>query len=174
MKQEDLNSICKESLFQKVYEQYGPSIIDFLTYKYGTQFNPQDTVQDIFIKLWQNCHKVTLKKVKSYLFTLANNHTLNKIKHNKVVLNYKKTKPATISNESPEFLLEEEQFLEKYKKALENLPEEQRIAFLLNKAEGKKHQEIADLLGVTRKVVEHRIYNAFKQLKTELENFNLK
>jgi RNA polymerase sigma-70 factor (ECF subfamily) len=174
MKEQELNSLCKESLFKKVYETYATSIQDFLTYKYGSQFNPQDTVQEIFIKLWNNCQKVSLEKVKSYLFTLANNHTLNEIKHQKVVLKYQKISPASVTNESPEFIMEEEQFLENYKKARENLSEDHRVAFLLNKAEGKKHQEIADMLGVTRKVVEHRIYGAFKQLKTELENFNLK
>ena len=61
-----------------------------------------------------------------------------------------------------------------YQKVLGKLSEEQRVAFLLNKAEGKKHQEIADELGVTKKVVEYRIYSAFKQIKEELEGFHLK
>jgi RNA polymerase sigma-70 factor (ECF subfamily) len=44
----------------------------------------------------------------------------------------------------------------------------------MSKAEGKKHAEISELLGVTQKVVEYRIYSAFKILKTELEGFKLK
>ena len=58
--------------------------------------------------------------------------------------------------------------------SLSKLSEDQRVSFLLNKAEGKKHSEIAELLGVTKKVVEYRIYTAFKILKDELEGFNLK
>jgi RNA polymerase sigma-70 factor (ECF subfamily) len=62
----------------------------------------------------------------------------------------------------------------KYQKVLTKLSEEQRVAFLLNKVEGKKHEEIAQQLGVTRKVVEYRIYSAFNILKNELENFYIK
>ena len=99
---------------------------------------------------------------------------LNEIKHQKVVLRHQQSKSNESSHETPEFLMEQEQFYENYKKALSNLSEDQRVAFLLNKAEGKKHSEIAELLGVTKKVVEYRIYTAFKILKEELEGFNLK
>jgi len=44
----------------------------------------------------------------------------------------------------------------------------------LSKIEGKKHREIAELLGVTQKVVEYRIYSAFDALKSQLKNFNIK
>jgi RNA polymerase sigma-70 factor (ECF subfamily) len=99
---------------------------------------------------------------------------LNDIKHQKVVLKHQQVKPKHYTNETPEFILEEEQFSERYKKVLANLTEDQRVAFLLNKAEGKKHSEIADMLGVTRKVVEYRIYTAFNILKSELEGFKIK
>jgi len=36
------------------------------------------------------------------------------------------------------------------------------------------HQEIADMLGVTKKVVEYRIYSAFDRLRSELEEFKIK
>jgi RNA polymerase sigma-70 factor (ECF subfamily) len=45
---------------------------------------------------------------------------------------------------------------------------------LLSKVEGKTHKEIAEMLGVTKKVVEHRIYAAFNILKDKLEEFRLK
>ena len=99
---------------------------------------------------------------------------LNEIKHQKVVLKYQQVNPKHYTNETPEFILEKEQFLERYKKVLTSLSEEQRVAFLLNKVEGKKHNEIAEMLGITKKVVEYRIYGAFKILKTELEGFKIK
>lgn len=99
---------------------------------------------------------------------------LNEIKHQKVVLKYQKNKPTHYTNETPEFIMEQEQYLEKYKSVLASLKEEQRVAFLLSKVEGKKHSEIADMLGVTQKVVEYRIYAAFNILKKELENFKIK
>lgn len=163
--------ICADSIFSKIYEKYAQSLTDFLFYKYGEQYNPGDKAQDAFIKLWENCHKVSSDKAKSFLFTTANNMLLNEIKHQKVVLNYKKQVIDASENENPEFLMRQQQYYEQYKKALESLSEEQRTAFLLNKTEGNTHQQIADKLGVTKKVVEYRIYSAFKILKEKLEGF---
>ncbi|MCH7524724.1 MAG: sigma-70 family RNA polymerase sigma factor [Bacteroidetes bacterium] len=173
--QKDINdNICDETIFSSVFNKYSKDLHDFLYYKFGEAFNPKDKVQDAFIKLWQNCSKVSPNKAKSFLFTVANNLMLNEIKHQKVVLKYQQVNPKHYTNETPEFILEKEQFLERYKKVLTSLSEEQRVAFLLNKVEGKKHNEIAEMLGITKKVVEYRIYGAFKILKTELEGFKIK
>ena len=91
-----------------------------------------------------------------------------------MVLKYQKIAPKHYTNETPEFLMRQEEFLQQYQTALNNLSEDQRIAFTLSKIEGKKHKEIAALLGVTQKVVEYRIYSAFDSLKSELKNFKLK
>ena len=174
MKKELDSNICEELVFNRIYNKYSKDLNDFLYYKYGEALNPKDKAQDAFIKLWDNCKKVTLSKAKSFLFTIANNMMLNEIKHQKVVLKHQQLNHKSYTNESPEFILEKEQFLERYNQVLASLKEEQRVAFLLNKVEGKKHSEIAELLGVTIKVVEYRIYTAFNKLKTELEGFKLK
>lgn len=167
-------NICEEAAFERVYNKYSEDVHNFLYYKYGSKYNPRDKVQEAFIKLWDNCKQVTFTKAKSYLFTVANNMMLNEIKHQKVVLKHQKTKPKHYTNETPEFVLEQEEYLEKYNKVLSSLKEEQRVAFLLSKVEGKKHSEIAELLGVTQKTVEYRIYTAFTILKNELEGFKIK
>jgi len=166
--------ICKEAVFERIYNAYSKDLHDYLYYKYGEQFSPNDKAQEAFIKLWDNCKKVTFSKAKSFLFTVANNMMLNEIKHQKVILKYQQDIPKEHTIESPEFILEKKQFLERYKNVLASLTEEQRVAFLLNKVEGKKHSEIAEMLGITQKVVEYRIYSAFSILKKELEGFKLK
>ncbi|MCJ7468013.1 MAG: sigma-70 family RNA polymerase sigma factor [Maribacter sp.] len=166
--------ICQRHVFSGIYNKYAKSLHDYLYYRYGERLNPNDKAQEAFIKLWEHCKEVTLGRAKSFLYTVANNMMLNEVKHQKVVLRYQKLKPSEHSNETPEFLMEKEEYFQKYQKALEKLSKEQRVAFMLNKAEGKKHEEIAEMLGITRKVVEYRIYTAFGILKKELENFKLK
>ncbi len=167
-------NVCEQSLFSKLYEKYAQGLCDIMYYKYGALLNPSDKVQDAFIKMWENCEKVTPETAKSYLYTVSNNMMLNEVKHQKVILNYNQVKPKDYTNEDPEFLLRKEQFLERYEKALSSLKPEQREAFILCKIEGKTHQEIADIIGVTRKVVGHRVYAAFEVLSNQLEDFKLK
>ncbi len=166
----NINSdICEDRVFERIYNKYAQDLTNFLYYKFGAQLNPNDVTQESFIKLWNNCKTVSLNKAKSFLFTVANNIMLNEVKHAKVVLKYSKEKQKDYTNESPEFILEKDEFFQRYQNVLENtLTEEQRVAFLLNKVDGKRHSEIAELLGVTQKVVEYRIYSAFKVLKKRI------
>ncbi len=164
-------NVCKEQMFSKIYNKYSKDLYNFLYYKYGESLGPNDKMQDAFIKLLDNCKNVTPSKAKGFLFSVAKNMMLNEIKHQKVVLRHREVKPKDYTNETPEFIIEQKQFLKKYEMALSKLTEDQRVAFLLNKVEGKKHAEIAEMLGVTRKAVENRIYTAYNKLKNEIEGF---
>jgi RNA polymerase sigma-70 factor (ECF subfamily) len=112
---------------------------------------------------------VPIDKAKSFLFTVATNSMLNAIKHEKVVLNFKNKRPKDYTDENPEFLMEESEYMHKYQTALGNLTNGQREAFLLNRIEGKKHKEIAALLGISSKAVEKRIYSALLKLRKEID-----
>ncbi|RZT00299.1 RNA polymerase sigma factor [Aquimarina brevivitae] len=164
-------NVCDEAIFSSIYKEYSKDLHNYLYYKYGESLGPNDKMQDAFIKLLDKCKEVTVAKAKGFLFTVANNMMLNEIKHQKVVLKYTENKPKEYTYESPEFLLEQKQFLKKYQKALSKLTEDQRTAFLMNKVEGKKHAEIAEMLGTTRKAIENRIYTAYNKLKEEIEGF---
>ncbi len=161
--------ICEEHVFSKIFNSLSNDVYNFLRYKYGDGLNPRDKVQEAFIKLWDNCKSISPEKAKSFLFTTANNMMLNEYKHQKVVLKHQQSKPKDYTNESPEFLLEESEYMQKYENALAKLTEAQRVAFLLNRIEGKKHKEIAEMLGISRKGVEKRIYGALEKLRKEID-----
>ncbi len=163
------DNICNEALFSKVFTKYAEDLHNFLYYKFGDHFNPKDKVQEAFIKLWQNCKKVSPDKAKSYLYTVANNLMLNEAAHQKVVLKFQQHKPKEHTNEDPEFLMEENEYMQKLQLAIANLTEAERVAFLLNRVEGKRHKEIAELLGIGTKAVEKRIYGALKKLRKEID-----
>ena len=166
--------ICEQKVFSVLYNKYSKELHDYLYYKYGERLDPNDKAQEAFVKLWENCKKVKPGSARAFLYKVANNMMLNELKHQKVVLKYQKEKPKSHTNENPEFLFEKEEYLKRYQAALARLTEEQRVAFLMNKVEGKKHEEIAKMLGVTRKVVEYRIYSAFDALKKALDGFKIK
>ena len=168
MREQSANTICQEKLFNELFKRHSKDLHDFLYYKYGKENNPKDLVQEAFIKLWNNCHKIVPEKARSFLFTVANNQMLNELSRKKTVLTYQKQKPKDHTIESPQYLLEENEYLKKLQQAIENLSEAQRVAFLLNRIEGKKHKEIAEMLGISRKAVEKRIYTALDQIEKQI------
>ncbi|MDB9755631.1 sigma-70 family RNA polymerase sigma factor [Winogradskyella sp.] len=163
------DNICENQLFERFYKKHAKNLHDFLYYKFGEHLNPEDKTQEAFIKLWQNCAKVAPNKAKSFLFTTANNLMLNAVAHQKVVLKHKRIPIKHSTNETPEFLMQEKEYNQKLQKAISNLTEAQRTAFLLNRIEGKRFKEIAELLDISTKAVEKRIYGALKKLRQDIE-----
>lgn len=172
MSEQIKSDTCKENNFSLFFRNHIKSLRNFLTYKFGNEEQAEDIAQEAFIKLWQNCADVPLEKAKSYIYTIANNSSLNIIAHQKVKLNYQKNNTLNDrSNENPEFLLEEKQFKDKLLTAIENLNETQRVAFLMHRIDGKKYAEIAEELNISVKAVEKRIHLALVELRKEFENF---
>ena len=159
------DTVCEERLFSSIFNKHAKDLHNFLYYRYGDLLNPKDKVQEAFVKLWENCSKVSPDKAKSFVFTTANNLMLNDVAHQKVVLKHHQTKPKTYTNENPEFLMLESEYMDKLQKALSNLTEAQREAFMMNRIEGKRFKEIAEILGISTKAVEKRIYGALEKLR---------
>jgi RNA polymerase sigma factor (sigma-70 family) len=162
-------NICEEHMFSSIFNKYSKDLHNFLYYKFGDLLNPKDKVQEAFVKLWENCSKITPDKAKSFVFTTANNLMLNEAAHQKVVLKYQQIKPKMYTNESPEFLMQETEYMEKLQKALANLTDAQREAFMMNRVEGKRYKEIADILEISTKAVEKRIYGALEKLRKDIK-----
>jgi RNA polymerase sigma-70 factor (ECF subfamily) len=170
MSTNSLTETCNEIVFSKFFKDHVKSLRNFLFYKYGNRDQAEDLTQEAFIKLWQNCGSVPLEKAKSYIYTIANNSSLNEIKHQKVVLEYENNfSGADKTNENPEFILEEKQFKIKLLNAIENLNETQRVAFLMHRIDGKKYSEIAVELDISVKAVEKRIHLALVELRKKID-----
>nr|WP_299174742.1 sigma-70 family RNA polymerase sigma factor [uncultured Allomuricauda sp.] len=163
-----MNNVCEEQVFSSIFKSNSKTVFNYIYYKFGNEEKAHDAVQEAFVKLWENCAKVMPEKAKSYLYTVANNLYLNVIKAEKVRLKYAKP-TLEISNESPEFLLEEKEYQQKLDNALNDLPENQRTTFLLNRIDGKKYAEIAEMEGVSVKAIEKRMHLALKTLREKID-----
>ncbi|MEL1241299.1 RNA polymerase sigma factor [Flavobacterium flavipallidum] len=164
------SNTCDEIIFSSFFKKNIKALRNFLFYKYGNEEMAQDIAQDAFIKLWQNCASVPIDKAKSFVYTIANNSSINELAHQKVVLKYEKNfNGIDKTNESPEYLLEEQEFQAKLIKAIENLNPKQRQAFLMHRIDGKKYSEIAQELEITVKAVEKRIHLALLSLRENID-----
>lgn len=161
--------MCEEKVYEGLFRTLSKSIFHYIFYKYGNEEKAHDAVQEAFIKLWENCAKVPPEKARSYVYTVANNLYLNVIKAEKVRMRYAAGTHPTKDAQTPEYLMVEAQFRQKLEDALNRLPENQRTTFLLNRIDGMKYQEIADMEGVSVKAIEKRMTLALKSLRAEVE-----
>ncbi len=163
-------SICEESVFNRCFSLNAEGLRNYLYYQCGDMQQAEDLMQDAFIKLWNNCKKVLVEKAKSFLFTVAKNAFYNQVAHKKVVLAYEKAPHRTADHETPEYKIEEEEFMEKLQTAIDALPEGQREVFLLNRIDKKTYKEIAEMLGVSQKAVEKRMHKALVKMRKTIKN----
>ncbi len=164
----DLNSICNQKVFENIFNTYAKDLKRFLYFKTQDIDLAEDIMQDAFVKLWDNCGKVSYDKAKNFLFTVAKNLFLNIKKHEKIVLKHQKFNLRKSDCESPEYLMIEKEFLIKIEEAISSLPEKQKEVFLLNRMEKKKYKEIAEMLGISVKAVEKRMHFALIIMKEKI------
>ena len=160
--------VCEEEVYASIFSTHSKTVFNYIYYKFGNEEKAYDVVQEAFIKLWENCSKVAPDKAKAYVYTIANNLYLNVIKAEKVRIKYAPDNNAVV-HESPDFLMEEQEYKEKLERVLQALPENQRTTFLLNRIDGKKYSEIAEMEGVSVKAIEKRMHLALKTLRDQIE-----
>ncbi|WP_242203314.1 RNA polymerase sigma factor [Aestuariivivens insulae] len=166
----DTKSVCEQKNYEQLFNAHSKTLFNFIYYKCGDTQQAEDIVQDAFVKLWRNCAKVHFQKAKSFLFTVARNLFLNEVAHKKIVLQHEAAPTKSSTNETPEFLLEEQEFMLKLKNAIANLPEKQREVFLLSRIDKKTYAEISELVGISVKAVEKRMSLALMALRDKLGN----
>lgn len=164
----ETKSICEDQTYKLLFSTHSQSLLNFIYYKCGDLEQAEDIVQEAFIKLWDNCDNVIFSKAKSFLFTVARNLFLNVVAHKKIVLQHRSTLATDRTDITPEFLMEEQEFMSRLKKVIANLPEKQREVFLLSRIDKKKYSEISEMLGISVKAVEKRMSQALSILREQL------
>ena len=170
----DINNtlnVCEERVFQMIFKENFDSLRNYFYYKFGDYEKAKDLMQDSFVKLWNNCKDVPYDKAKGYVFTLARNSFLNDYKREKMIRNHKNNASKKLLNvESPDFVLEEKEFLDKINRVISSLPDKNREVFLLNRIDGKTYKEIAAMFNISVKTVEKWMHDSLKILRSEIGN----
>ena len=157
------------SRFKELFDQYYTPIKNFLYYKCGDIDLSEDLTQDVFMKVWDKREEIQLDTIKSYLYTIANNMLLNKIRHGKVVMNFVEKHKTQQEEHSPHFNLEEKEFKQELERVIAGMPEKQREVFLMNRIEEITYKEIAERLELSVKAVEKRMHGALGYLREHIK-----
>ncbi len=158
-----------KAAFESLFHEHYDSIRNFIYYKVGDTQLAEDICQDVFIKVWERRVEIIPEKVKYLCYTIANNLSLNYIKHLKIVYNFRNAFIEKHEFESPEHLLIQKEFDLKLQDAIGDLPEKQRVVFLMNRIDKLTYNEIAERLGLSVKAIEKRMSQALKELNLKLQ-----
>jgi RNA polymerase sigma-70 factor, ECF subfamily len=164
-----------EQAFELLFRMYYVRLCAFANKFLNDPEEAKEIVQNVFVKIWEGRDEIDPEdSLKSYLFKIAQNLSLNKLRRNKVESRYTEIyKLVYIENQefsAHESLLARE-LEEHISQSIGKLPGECRKVFELSRIEGLKYREIADTLNISIKTVEAQMSKALRSLRIELGDF---
>jgi len=170
-----------EHAFRQLIENHRQLVVNTC---FGLVHNPEDAediAQDVFIEVFRSVHKFRAdSKISTWLYRIAVNRSLNFIRDNKQrkwaqsvenVFTLKKGKLSSMSSRetvSPDTEMEDSERAKLLHKTIDSLPQNQRVAFTLNKYEDLSYKEIAAVMETSVSSVESLIHRAKKNLQKKL------
>ncbi|MDI9873111.1 RNA polymerase sigma factor [Flectobacillus rivi] len=143
----------------------------------------EDLTQEVFIEIYESIHAFKFEsKLGTYIYRVAVNKSLDYIRKQKSqkrwgvilsILSWSENKelPSMPDWEHPGVTLENKERASILMSKVEELPDNQRVAFTLHKIEGLSYQEIAEVMQVSLASVESLIFRAKQNLKKKLQGY---
>lgn len=142
----------------------------------------EDLSQDIFIEVFNSAHKFRGDaKLSTWLYRISVNRSLNFIRNNRKRRFWKEIDAlfgVSASEEAIAFVpsvetdpMETSEQRTLLDQAISQLPENQRVAFTLNKIEELPYAEVAEIMELSLSAVESLIHRARVNLRKKLKNY---
>ena len=160
-----------EQAYHKLFQQFYSYLVLFAERRVENHKVAEDIVQEIFINIWEsNKQYNSINGFKAYLYEAVSNRCADYWKHRAVEEKY--MAHVLYEQKLPDFSVQEEEILRELYAAIGELPQRSQEVILLS-LEGKKNQEIAQLLNLSVLSVKTHKKNAFRYLKNRLQNLVL-
>ncbi|HEY4290302.1 MAG TPA: sigma-70 family RNA polymerase sigma factor [Puia sp.] len=131
-----------------------------------------DITQDVFLSLWENRQNaVVIENIKGFLYNNVKflvHKRLRRMKVEDAYTRYLKYKEATIAPRESENLLSASQLQASIQQGIAQLPPQQQRAFRLSREQGLSHDQISQIIGVSRKTVKDYIVRSLAFLRQHL------
>jgi RNA polymerase sigma factor (sigma-70 family) len=132
----------------------------------------KDAVQQVFLKVIQELHKYKVDYFKSWLYMVAKNHCLMKLREKQGKAPVSLTEKAELLQDTgtdTQELLQNDLTLNLMQESLQELNEEQHQCVTLFYLEKKSYQEVTDITGYSLLQVKSYIQNGKRNLKILIE-----
>jgi len=167
--------------FDELYDEYKGSVYGLACYLTRNKNEAEDLFQETWLRVTENIHKISsAKDVKAWIFTIAVNLYRDDLRKKRIRKMFF-LKISTDSTHNDEMFMSalcsqksstanetnRADIRRIISKAMSNLPNRQRLVFILKEIKGFKHWEISEILGTpvgTVKTLQHR---AIKRLQQE-------
>lgn len=160
-----------EKAFRAFYDAYFNHLSAFIYKLCKSTEATEEIIQDVFVKLWVRRHSLSqMDSPEAYIFSMARNKTIDYLRrlvrdtHFMALLT---GQLLTDSNDTEE-QLNAKDLRELIEEALSGLSEQKKRIFQLSKEEGLSHDQIAEVMHLSKSTVKNHLSETLRHIRGHL------
>jgi RNA polymerase sigma-70 factor, ECF subfamily len=160
----------------RVYDEHQAALCSFCHRLLGEREAAEDLVHDVFVRLPELIHKLEPgRSLRAFLLAIAANrakhHLRGAARRRKLAERFAREPSA--SSAQPDQAAEQRWVASRIALALDRLPHEQRVTFVLAELEGQDAAAIAGILSIPEATARTRLFHARRKLRAILSGWGL-
>ena len=169
-----------EQAFEELITRHQGAVIGTIVKMLGANSDAEDIAQQVFIRIWKSAPRYKPKaKFTTFLFTITRNLVFNESRRRSRKKEYsieEREEEFNIQSEDSGTTAPDEQLLHNelekaVDKAINSLPEKQRLAVILRRYENMPYDEISQVVGLSISAVKSQLFRARHTLKESLQQY---
>jgi RNA polymerase sigma-70 factor (ECF subfamily) len=169
--------------FQELVEIHQHRVVGTVAKMLGDDSEAEDVAQQVFVRVWRSAARYEpTAKFTTWLFKITRNLVFNEMRRRKRHVAVSLDQPrdpederplqaADHSSKAPDTAVLDEEMMGAIQKAIEELPETQRMAIVLRRYEETPYEEIAEILKLSVPAVKSLLFRARTELREKLRRY---
>lgn len=137
----------------------------------------EEAAMDVMFRIWKNRQRINeIENRDGYIFKLAYHTIINTLrkKDNRIFsLDYLEEDSQPVADRSPLYALYNKELYTAYENAILALPDKRRKIFIMNREQNLSSSEIARILGISPRTVEHQIGSALRTIREAMKQYGV-
>jgi RNA polymerase sigma-70 factor (ECF subfamily) len=163
-----------EEAFKQLFDLYADRLFRFAKSFLKDKFLAEEAVSDVFYKVW--LHRSSLENhttIKAYLFKATYNTSLNYLDEarRKKAVSLEDIDVDLGTELCPESELINKELKEIIEQAIDSLPPRCKLIYRMAKVEQMKYKEIAELLEISIKTIDHQLTIAIQKIGEVIKKY---
>lgn len=167
------DSSTKEAAFTRLVREYQEPLYWQIRRMVSLHDDADDVLQNTFIKAWSAIDSFRGEsRLQTWLFRIAINESLNHLSRHRQVLSLDQTDGGVADTLSSDTYFDGDQLQRQFRKAIDTLPEKQRLVFNLKYFDEMKYEDMSDLLGTSIGALKASYHHAVKKITAFFDNLD--